>query len=156
MLIASWPLHDFAGFLQIISWITLPVLFLAVLITMLAHYYQRTKNKKIGKLLQPGQEGSQASAAPSYQQARYRALKKDFEALQDLYHANEDEMSMLNAEMKRQDHVIDQLRGDLVSLEKNLLNLKLALQLKEEQLHSVTQLLDEKAAAGAGIKIPVT
>jgi chromosome segregation ATPase len=145
MLIASWPLHDFAGFLQIISWITLPVLIIAVSITLLMHYYQRSRRKK--------EEGSQKgyeqnAALPdaniSYNQARYRALKTDFETLQQMYYANEGELSLLGAEMKRQDQVIDALRRDVTSLEKHLLNLRLALQLKEEQLHAINRLLEEK------------
>lgn len=154
MLIASWPLHEFAGFLQIISWITLPILLLSVICTMFVHYYQRQRRKKMedgfnGKEMQqepvPVMANAQSRSIPeSFQQARYRALKKDFDVIHQKYLENEEELSSLSSEMKRQDHVIDQLRSDVVSLEKSLSNLRLALQLKEEQLSSMKIIMEEK------------
>jgi chromosome segregation ATPase len=120
MLIASWPLQDFAGFLQIISWITLPVLLVAIVSTVLMHYYQRRK-----KLL--GRDAGDTSPLE---------IK-----------ANEEELNMLQAELRRQDWVIDQLRNDVTTLEKNIQNMRLALQLKEEQLSDMHHILDENRSS---------
>jgi hypothetical protein len=140
MLIASWPLHDFAGFLQIISWITLPVLAVAVLSTYFLHLYQKKKKNE------PGREEGEEEVTPaprkndSVHQARYRALKRDFVTLQRSYDLNVGELSLLQSEVRRQDFVIERLREDVVQLEKKLSNLNLALTLKDEQLNSIRSL----------------
>ena len=129
MLIASWPLQDFAGFLQIISWITLPVLLIAVLSTIILHYYQRRKRQSVQENDNPGFTGLPGQTP------------------QDVYPPQENELTQLQAELKRQDWVIDQLRTDVSSLEKNLDTMRLALQLKDEQLLDMQQFLDDKKAA---------
>lgn len=141
MLIASWPLQDFAGFLQIISWITLPVLMVAVLSTIVLHYYHRRK-----KSFSPEPEDPSALAYGAVNES-YEGLKSDFTDLQAAYRVNESELLTVQAEIKRQDLVIDQLRHDVLSLEKNLANLRLALQLKEEQLQDLRQFMVEKRTA---------
>ena len=138
MLLASWPLQDFAGFLQIISWITLPVLLVAVLSTVFLHYYQRRKKTAVNN---EEEAFALANASPA---DRYDQLKQDFESLQVIYHANESELNILQAEMKRQDWVIDELRSNLAVLEKNIDTLKLALQLKEEQITDMRHFVEEK------------
>ena len=139
MLIASWPLQDFAGFLQIISWITLPVLIAAVLSTVFLHYYHQRKNTNSNLIEE--EAFAIANAAPA---DRYDQLKMDFESLQVAYHMSDSELTSLQAEMKRQDWVIDELRNNLLSLEKNLDTLKLALQLKEEQITDLQHFITEK------------
>ncbi len=77
---------------------------------------------------------------------RYDQLKQDFESLQIAYRTNETELNELHAEMRRQDWVIDELRNNLVSLEKNLDTVKLSLQLKEEQITDMQHFIEERQA----------
>jgi hypothetical protein len=126
MLIASWPLQDFAGFLQIISWITLPVLLIAVLSTIILHYYQRRKRQPVPENERTAFTGKPGQPPP------------------DLYAPNENELTQLQSELKRQDWVIDQLRADVTSLEKTLDTMRLALQFKEEQLLDLKQFMEDK------------
>ena len=111
MLLATGLFLEFAQFLRILSWILLPVLGLAVIITMLLHYRRK-------KMLSQNEEGSEDSfllQSPaeimynrpggvhilfdhtglirqykdklSYNYARYAALKQDFEDLETKYTA---------------------------------------------------------------------
>lgn len=107
-------MQDFTSFLQIILWLLMPILLLSVLVTVLLHYYQHRRSKKKESDYTSGEITNHS------QQARYRALKKDFDMLQQLNQANEEELSFLSAEMKRQDQVIDQLRSEVVSLKRFL------------------------------------
>lgn len=96
MILASGILLEFAQFLRIISWITFPVLFLAVVITVIIHYYKKKKGKGLETI--PAEEGvhllfdhtglvRQYHSELSYNHARYAALKQDFEKLELKYAA---------------------------------------------------------------------
>ncbi len=110
MLIASWPLTEFAKFLQLLSWIVMPVLLLAVLLTIIVHYRQSRKNKKAVPVIDDGvillsspdnhSAGDRKNAHVlldhtgvirqyqeklSYHHARYAALHQDFKVLESKY-----------------------------------------------------------------------
>lgn len=111
MLLATGPLLEFARFLQIISWILLPVLCLAVIFTVYIHYRRKKRLKDSAAdgdegllLASPGdiqfnrKEGvhvlfdhtgliRQYRNKLSYNHARYTALKQDFERLELKYTA---------------------------------------------------------------------
>lgn len=94
-MLASGILLEFAQFLRIISWITFPVLFLAVIITIIFHYYRKKKRKNSEPFAEEGvhllfdHTGliRQYHTKLSYNQARYAALKQDFEKLELKYAA---------------------------------------------------------------------
>src|SRR5688572_20598731 len=111
MLLATGLFLEFAQFLRILSWILLPVLGLAVIITILLHY----RRKKILSKSEEGSDDSFLIQSPaeikynrpggvhilfdhsglirqykdklSYNYARYAALKQDFEDLETKYTA---------------------------------------------------------------------
>jgi hypothetical protein len=114
MIAATWPLHEFAGFLQIISWIIFPFLAIAVITTVLIHYRQKRKERKLSGY------GENASL----QHARYTALWKDHETLRNTYADTKQDLQFLENEMKRQDWVIEQLREDLVAKETEIASLQ--------------------------------
>lgn len=118
MLLTSWPLQDFAGFLQIVSWIMLPILAIALVGTYLHHHYYSKKNRNT--------DDRDAATPRKFReneplnQVRYRALRRDFETLQRTYDLNVEELAQLQMEIKRQDMVIERLREDLSQLERKL------------------------------------
>jgi chromosome segregation ATPase len=109
MLLATGPLMEFARFLQIISWILLPVLCLAVICTVIIHYRRKKRLKDSAVYSDDGlllaspadiqfnkTEGvhvlfdhtgliRQYRNKLSYNHARYTALKQDFERLEMKY-----------------------------------------------------------------------
>jgi chromosome segregation ATPase len=110
MLLAAGLLIEFAEFLQIISWIVLPVLFIAIGLTIFVHYRSRKKKKQstgspVADTLLPSLESSPYPASGayvlfdhsglirqyknklSYNHARYAALKQDFDKLELKYSA---------------------------------------------------------------------
>ena len=150
MLLATWPLHDFARFLQIISWIILPFLLLAVLFTLLMHYRQRRKTKSNSKLHQgldnalPSEMAGYSNHKKiSFHHARYKSLKQDFQILQQLYQETDQELSSLSDEMERQDAVIDQLRTDLAEREKQLSQMQAVVNLQSEKLSTLDSQLKD-------------
>lgn len=100
---------EFAKFLQIISWIMLPVLLGIILVTIFLHYRRKKKTHESGQnmlddiLLSPGENDTAKTGAYvlfdhsglirqyrnklSYNYAKYTALKHDFEKLERKYHA---------------------------------------------------------------------
>ena len=111
MLLASWPMPEFAKFLQLITWIILPVLLLAVLVTMFLHY--RSSRRKKSREMEADEvawfdspenlPGGRAQGAHilldhsgvireyqdklSYYHARYAALQQDYKLLGSKYAA---------------------------------------------------------------------
>ncbi len=109
MLLSIVPLPEFAQFLIIILWITIPLLLLSLSLTALAHYQRKKKKKKEeeskerGWALTSPEEFLQNQPAGaqiffdhtgliqeyqdklSYNHARYAALKQDFEKLELKY-----------------------------------------------------------------------
>src|SRR5258706_4093927 len=111
MLLVAGPNPDFLNFIQILCWISLPVLFSAVLITVFLHYRKRKKGIEVrGKeqdtlaLTFPRQLGytngngeyvlfdhsdlmRQYRKKLSYNHARYKALQYDFTDIENKYTA---------------------------------------------------------------------
>jgi chromosome segregation ATPase len=153
-MLASGILLEFAQFLRIISWITFPVLFLAVIITIIIHYYRKKKRKNGEEPLT--EEGvhllfdhtgliRQYHTKLSYNQARYAALKQDFEKLELKYAAlnTNNEIHMENTvnnlqtgiDMLSETHALEkkELESCIEQLRNENENLRTQVQLNGEQ-----------------------
>lgn len=135
MLLATGLLLEFARFLQIISWIILPVLVLAVLITVFLHYRKKRKETTEGEApenfilrspedIRTNLPGGvhvlfdhtglirQYQQRLSYNQARYTALKQDFEKLAIKYSAatGQGKVPVINHKTYLMQHSIEQMQ----------------------------------------------
>ncbi len=153
MMLAAGPLIEFAKFLQIVSWIILPVLLTAVLITVFIHYRRKKKREKEDfdpdedLLLSYADNESDSNATGayvlfdhsglirqyqnklSYNQARYTALKHDFEKLERKYsNALETGIPLINIKNNDMENnteqlqiVVDKVREEYTAEKKELL-----------------------------------
>jgi chromosome segregation ATPase len=161
LLITTGLFIEFARFLQIILWIVLPILLLALLTAVLIHRYR--KRRAVGAVNTDGQSLFTSMENPgrgayvlfdhsglvrkyrnklSYNQARYIALKHDFDKLEARYAA----MAILNSSQSDNDK-INTMKNDLTAIQPDTLELtseKNELADRLEQLTRAYKALEEE------------
>ncbi len=142
MLLAIGPLSPLTNFLQIICWIILPVLLLTIAVTVIHHYVRKKQNAaealeedELNILTSPDNKTDPAylyfdhsgilrqyQDKLSYSHARYAALKKDFEKLDQQYR---------DAQLGTHNHVIQPKINQMENTNENLGEVSEQLYLKD-------------------------
>jgi len=165
MILAAEPSFDFLRFIQIVTWIIVPVFLSAMMLTIFFHYRKKKKtrtlydegenefvlatpeqfshNKADGEYIFFDHSGliREYKSRMFFNQARYRALRNDYAALEARYASLSNDQPTLLSNKKKiymKNHNDDMLAGDDNAIEKKELSDKL------EQLNRSYQRLEEE------------